>query len=45
MITAECVGQLLGRAIGGALSSAGGLFASYMVFAVALAAAAAVSRR
>jgi MFS family permease len=45
VITAECVGQLLGRAIGGALSSAGGLFASYVVFAVALAAAAAVSRR
>ncbi|WP_284740774.1 MFS transporter [Amycolatopsis sp. RTGN1] len=45
VITAECVGQLLGRAIGGALSSAGGLFASYAVFAVALAAAAAVSRR
>ena len=45
VITAECVGQLLGRAVGGALSSAGGLFASYVVFAVALAAAAAVSRR
>ncbi|MFJ7213228.1 MFS transporter [Amycolatopsis sp. NPDC098790] len=45
VITAECVGQLLGRAAGGALSSAGGLFASYAVFAVALAAAAAVSRR
>ncbi len=45
VITAECVGQLLGRAIGGTLSSAGGLFASYGVFAVALAAAAAVSRR
>ncbi|MEV6638799.1 MFS transporter [Amycolatopsis sp. NPDC051371] len=45
VITAECVGQLLGRAIGGALSSAGGLFASYVVFAVALAAAAVVSRR
>ncbi|VVJ22320.1 Uncharacterised protein [Amycolatopsis camponoti] len=45
VITAECVGQLLGRAIGGTLSSAGGLFASYVVFAVALAAAAAVSRR
>ncbi|WP_329048517.1 MFS transporter [Amycolatopsis sp. NBC_01488] len=45
VITAECVGQLLGRAVGGALSSAGGLFASYAVFAVALAAAAAVSRR
>ncbi|MEV4146045.1 MFS transporter [Amycolatopsis sp. NPDC049691] len=45
VITAECVGQLLGRAIGGALSSAGGLFASYAVFAVALTAAAVVSRR
>ncbi|MGW5714761.1 MFS transporter [Amycolatopsis sp. NPDC003865] len=45
VITAECVGQLLGRAVGGALSSAGGLSASYAVFAVALAAAAAVSRR
>jgi hypothetical protein len=45
VITAECVGQLLGRAIGGTLSSAGGLFAAYGVFAVALAAAAVVSRR
>ncbi|SFW79174.1 MFS transporter [Amycolatopsis australiensis] len=45
VITAECVGQLLGRALGGALSSAGGLFAAYGVFAVALAAAALVSRR
>lgn len=47
VITAECVGQLLGRAVGGALSSSGtGLFASYALFAVALAAAAyAASRR
>ncbi|WP_460441815.1 MFS transporter [Amycolatopsis stemonae] len=45
VITAECVGQLLGRAVGGALSSAGGLFASYLVFGAALAAAAVVSRR
>ncbi|RSN31775.1 MFS transporter [Amycolatopsis sp. WAC 01416] len=40
VITAECVGQLLGRAIGGALSSSGtGLLASYTLFAAALAAA------
>ncbi|WP_340686931.1 MFS transporter [Amycolatopsis coloradensis] len=40
VITAECVGQLLGRAVGGALSSSGtGLLASYTLFAVALAAA------
>lgn len=47
VITAECVGQLLGRAVGGALSSSGtGLLASYALFAVVLAAAAyAASRR
>ncbi len=46
VITAEGVGQLVGRAIGGTLSSAdGGLFVSYVLFAVALLAAAlAVSR-
>ncbi|QFU89370.1 MFS transporter [Amycolatopsis sp. YIM 10] len=45
VITAECVGQLLGRAIGGTLSSAGGLFPSYLLFAAALLAAAGASRR
>ncbi|MEV6907384.1 MFS transporter [Amycolatopsis sp. NPDC051071] len=46
VITAECVGQLVGRAIGGTLSSAGGgLFASYMLFAVALMAAAVAASR
>jgi hypothetical protein len=48
VITAECVGQLLGRAVGGALSSAGdtgGLFASYLLFAVALLAAAGAASR
>jgi hypothetical protein len=43
VITAECTGQLLGRAVGGTLSSAnntGGLFASYLLFAVALIASA-----
>ncbi|MBN6042211.1 MFS transporter [Amycolatopsis sp. 195334CR] len=45
VITAECVGQLLGRAIGGTLSSAGGLVPSYLLFAAALLAAAAASRR
>lgn len=47
VITAECTGQLLGRAIGGTLSSAGdngGLFASYLLFAAALLAAAAAGR-
>ncbi|GAB3716988.1 MFS transporter [Amycolatopsis oliviviridis] len=45
VITAECVGQLLGRAVGGALSSSGtGLFASYLLFAAALAAAAVAAR-
>ncbi|MFJ8910884.1 MFS transporter [Amycolatopsis sp. NPDC102389] len=46
VITAECVGQLLGRAVGGALSSSGaGLLASYALFAAALAAAAFAARR
>nr|WP_221471994.1 MFS transporter [Amycolatopsis umgeniensis] len=46
VITAECVGQLLGRAVGGALStSVTGLFASYSLFAMALAAAAIAARR
>jgi MFS family permease len=51
VITAECVGQLLGRAVGGTLSSAGdsgdsgGLFASYLLFAVALIAAAGAASR
>jgi MFS family permease len=48
VITAECVGQLLGRAIGGTLSSSGdsgGLFASYLLFAVALLAAAVAASR
>lgn len=43
VITAECTGQLLGRAIGGTLSSAGsfdGLLASYVFFTVVLTAAA-----
>ncbi|MFI9451603.1 MFS transporter [Amycolatopsis sp. NPDC052450] len=45
VITAECVGQLLGRAVGGALSSSGtGLLASYALFAAALAAAAFAAR-
>lgn len=40
VITAECVGQLLGRAVGGALSSSvTGLSASYALFAASLAAA------
>jgi MFS family permease len=48
VITAECTGQLLGRAVGGTLSSAadpGGLFASYLLFAVALIAAAGAATR
>ncbi|WP_410648393.1 MFS transporter [Amycolatopsis sp. cmx-4-54] len=46
VITAECVGQLLGRAVGGALSSSGtGLFASYALFAASLAAAAYAATR
>ncbi|KFZ79553.1 MFS transporter [Amycolatopsis sp. MJM2582] len=46
VITAECVGQLLGRAVGGALSSSGtGLFVSYGLFAAALAAAAFAASR
>ncbi|MFI6025921.1 MFS transporter [Amycolatopsis magusensis] len=47
VITAECIGQLLGRAVGGTLSSAGqsGLFASYVLFAVALVAAASAANR
>ncbi|WP_018685459.1 MFS transporter [Actinokineospora enzanensis] len=47
VITAECTGQLLGRAIGGTLSSDGssGLLASYVLFAIALAAAAAAANR
>ena len=48
VITAECTGQLLGRAVGGTLSSAGnsgGLFASYVLFAVALIAAAGAATR
>jgi MFS family permease len=48
VITAECVGQLLGRAVGGTLSSAndtGGLFASYLLFAVALLASAGAASR
>ncbi|EMD24134.1 MFS transporter [Amycolatopsis azurea] len=45
VITAECVGQLLGRAVGGALSSSGtGLLASYALFAAALVAAAIAAR-
>lgn len=45
VITAECVGQLLGRAVGGALSSSGtGLLASYALFAAALATAAFAAR-
>ncbi|WP_410581340.1 MFS transporter [Amycolatopsis sp. lyj-108] len=45
VITAECVGQLLGRAVGGTLSSSGtGLLASYALFAAALAAAAFAAR-
>lgn len=47
VITAECTGQLLGRAVGGTLSSAGtgGLFVSYVVFAAALGASAFAARR
>ncbi|UJW29634.1 MFS transporter [Saccharothrix sp. AJ9571] len=48
VITAECIGQLLGRAVGGTLSSvgqSGGLFASYVLFAVALLAAAGAANR
>ena len=48
VITAECTGQLLGRTIGGALSSVnntGGLFASYTLFAFALTAAACAATR
>ncbi|RSN66012.1 MFS transporter [Amycolatopsis sp. WAC 04182] len=46
VITAECVGQLLGRAVGGALStSCTGLLVSYTLFAVALAAAAYAAAR
>ncbi|UOZ02965.1 MFS transporter [Amycolatopsis sp. WQ 127309] len=48
VITAECVGQLLGRAAGGTLSSAGttgGLVASYVLFALALIAAAGAASR
>lgn len=48
VITAESTGQLLGRAIGGTLSSAdnaGGLPASYLLFAVALLAAAGAASR
>ncbi|WP_037320146.1 MFS transporter [Amycolatopsis orientalis] len=45
VITAECLGQLLGRAVGGTLSSSGGLFASYVVFAVALLVSAYAARR
>ncbi|RSM62405.1 MFS transporter [Amycolatopsis sp. WAC 01376] len=45
VISAECVGQLLGRAVGGTLSSSGtGLLASYALFAAALAAAAFAAR-
>lgn len=48
VITAECTGQLLGRAVGGTLSSAdnaGGLLASYLLFAVALIASAGAASR
>jgi hypothetical protein len=48
VITAEAIGGVLGRAVGGALSSApgaGGLFASYLLFALVLAAGAAVATR
>lgn len=48
VITAECVGQLLGRAVGGTLSSAGttgGLVAAYVLFALALIAAAGAASR
>ncbi|MFC3451302.1 MFS transporter [Amycolatopsis speibonae] len=45
VITAECVGQLLGRAVGGALGSSGtGLLTSYALFAAALTAAAIAAR-
>ena len=46
--TAEGTGQLLGRAIGGTLSSTGGpggLLASYVLFAIVLTAAAGTARR
>ncbi|WP_328615406.1 MFS transporter [Amycolatopsis sp. NBC_00355] len=48
VITAECVGQLLGRVVGGTLSSAGttgGLVVSYVVFALAVTAAAGAASR
>ncbi|WP_092775040.1 MFS transporter [Actinokineospora terrae] len=48
VITAECTGQLLGRAIGGTLSSSessGGLLASYVLFAAVLVVAAGTARR
>jgi hypothetical protein len=46
VITAECVGQLLGRAVGGALAGGGGgLSAAYVVFAAALLAAAGAASR
>lgn len=48
VITAECTGQLLGRAVGGTLSSAnntGGLFASYLLFAITLIASAGAASR
>ncbi|GAA5163047.1 MFS transporter [Amycolatopsis dongchuanensis] len=47
-IAAEAIGGVLGRAVGGALSSApgtGGLFASYVVFALVLAGGAAAGTR
>lgn len=48
VITAECTGQLLGRAIGGTLSSSndtGGLLSSYVFFTIALIAAASAASR
>jgi hypothetical protein len=48
VITAECLGQLWGRAVGGTLSSSGGtggLFVSYVLFAVALLASACAASR
>jgi MFS family permease len=48
VITAECVGQLLGRAVGGTLSSAGttgGMVVSYVLFTVAVIAAAGAASR
>lgn len=45
VITAECTGQLLGRAAGGTLSSAGGLVASYWLFAAVLTGAAIAATR